>query len=50
MKDNVADSVGMVVNMVATGVGRRGLDSLVDQIGHSVAKGSPSLRRFFGAV
>ena len=30
--------------------GKFGFDSRVGQIGHSVANGSPPLRRFFGAV
>ena len=42
--------VSSVVKLVAIGAEGLGFDSGADQIGHSVANGSPPLRCFFGAV
>ena len=39
-----------VYKHIAIDVGGLGFDYRVGQIGHSVANGSPPLRRFFGAV
>ena len=42
--------VSSVVNYIAIGAGGLGFDSRADQIGRSIANGSPPLRRFFGIV
>ena len=40
----------VVIKVIITGVEARGFDSRVGQLSHSVANGSPPLRRFFAAV
>ena len=42
--------VGVVVKDIAIGAGSVGFDSWAGQIGHIVAKVSPTLQYFFGAV
>ena len=42
--------ISSVVNDVVIGAGSSKHNPWVGQIGHSVANGSPPLRRFFGAV
>ena len=42
--------VGVVVKDTAGGAGGWGFDSRTGKIQHSIAIGSPPLRRFFGAV
>ena len=43
-------AVGVVGKEPVIGTEGPGFDSRAGQIGHSVAKGSPPLQRFFGAV
>ena len=42
--------MGVVVKDIAIGTRGLGFDSRAIQIGHSVANGSPLMRRLFGAV
>ena len=41
---------GLVLKHIAIGARGLGFDTLAGHVGHSVAYGSPPLRRFFGAV
>ena len=43
-------SISSVVKHIAIDSGGLGFGSRAGQIGHSIANGSPLLRRFFGAV
>ena len=46
----ISDRFAQLLKLIVIGAGGMGFDSRAGQIGHSVAYGSPPLRRFFRAV